>query len=599
MSKKRYDNKTNVILDMAGKLPPWSDDIERTVLGAMIADYALIGKFPYLKPEVFYKLAHVTIYSALKSLYEDDKKPDIVILTDYLRINGLLDEVGGVAYIMDIAERYVAYIDNYVKILREKYIYREIIRFTYISQNDAYEAIRDPVEIADDIMNNVMALFDFDIEVHNNFNKALELTISNIKLSSKGQNITVIKSGHKMLDKAITFRSKHICIIAGPEGSGKTKFIISVIRGMLENEKNLAVEWFSMEDERQQIIRSFLSMDLKMTTKELQSINYQINEGDIKRIEEAAKHYEKFNVEFYDRIASIATIVARCKRFGERFKNHKKVIVIDNLGLVECDKAGIERDDYLAAKIKDIADSNNAFVFLVHHFTKEIARKANLEDGYRPRKEYLKGSTRILDFVQQALFVNLPRKYPDLLAEEKQIELNFIAKKDLPFTEENFDKYLWTINSQRDKDTQSLTDLRVETFVKVRSLINNDIKDVLGDKITFSWLVQKYTEYSNHIDLKNKGRESKYMEKKLSIYSFIVKKMFNESYNVSLNNSRSSYLYGRNAKLKNHIDDLFIVESVKNRDDDSINDNMIFRYIADLGYNIFTEVPNDGLFGTK
>src|SRR5690606_6852755 len=105
-----------------------------------------------------------------------------------------------------------------------------------------------------------------------------------------------------------------------------TKFIISLVRGMLENEKNVAVEWFSMEDERQQIIRSFLSMDVKMTTKELQSINYQINETDIKRIEDAAKHYEKFNVEFYDRIASIATIVARCKRFGERFKNHKKVI---------------------------------------------------------------------------------------------------------------------------------------------------------------------------------------------------------------------------------------------------------------------------------
>src|SRR5690606_26107129 len=157
-------------------------------------------------------------------------------------------------------------------------------------------------------------------------------------------------------------------------------------------------------------------------------------------------------------------------------------------------------------------------------------------------------STRILDFVQQALFVNLPRKYPDLLAEEKQIELNFIAKKDILFTEENFDKYLWSINSQRDKETQSLTDLRVETFVKVRSLLNNEHKDILGEKITFAWLVQQYTEYSNHVDLKNKGRETKYMEKKLSIYSFIVKKMFNESYNVSLNNSRSTYLYGRNAK---------------------------------------------------
>jgi len=599
MSKKKFESVQNIIIDHGGRIPPQSTDIEESVLGSVIENYEYLGKYPYLIPEVFYSYINATIFKALKKLYDDDKKPDLSILTDYLKTSGQLDDVGGYIKIMDIAAKFTANLDTYVKLLRDKYHYRELIRLGQSVISDSFACDKDPSTIADDMMNSIMSLFDFDHEVHNNFNKALEMTLSNIKLSSKGINISVIKSGFKLLDKSITFRSKLICIIAGPEGSGKTKFIISLVRGMLENEKNLAVEWFSMEDERQQIIRSFLSMDLKMTTKELQNINYQITEPDIKRIEDAAKHYEGFNIEFYDRIASIATISARCKRFGERYKKSKKVIVIDNLGLVECDKFGIDRDDYLAAKIKDIADTNNAFVFLVHHFTKEIARKANLEDGYRPRKEYLKGSTRILDFVQQALFVNLPRKYPDLLAEEKQIEMNFITKKDIPFTEENFDRFLWSINSQRDKDTQSLTDLRVETLVKVRSLLNNETRDLNGEQITFAWLVKKYTEYSNYVDLKNKGRETKYMEKKIAIYSFVVKKMFNESYDASINVSRSSYLYGRNAKLKNHIDDLFIVESVKNRDDDSTDDNLIFRYIADLGYNTFTEITNDGTFGYK
>ncbi len=120
-----------------------------------------------------------------------------------------------------------------------------------------------------------------------------------------------------------------------------------------------------------------------------------------------------------------------------------------------------------------------------------------------------------------------------------------------------------------------------------------------GKILTFSDIVQKYTEYSNHVDLKNKGREAKYMEKKVSIYVFIVRRMFNESYIASIKSPRSVYLYGRNPNLRNHIDDLFIVESVKNRDDDNINDNTLFRFIVDLGYNIFKEIKNDGSFNNS
>ena len=52
------------------------------------------------------------------------------------------------------------------------------------------------------------------------------------------------------------------------------------------------------------------------------------------------------------------------------------------------------------------------------------------------------------------------------------------------------------------------------------------------------------------------------------------------------------YLYGSNKNLKYHIDNLFIVESVKNRDDDNLSENAIFRFTVDLGYNLFKETAN-------
>lgn len=593
---KQFIQKNNVIMDAAGKPPPQSIDIEEVVLGTMISNSHLISKFPYLKAEVFYKDAHVQIYKALTDLYKTGKHPDSIILCDYLKNLGHIDDVGGIIYIISLTAKAISFIDTYVKVLMDKYFYRELIRLSYNVQSQSYEALKDPVDIAEYIQKSLIDIMDFDGDVQNNFLRSLETTMYALKEASAGDNIRVIKSGFKMLDRAITFRSGYICIIAGCEGSGKTKFVISLARGMLENEKNLAIEWFSMEDDRRQIICSFLAMDVKKTTKELQSINYVMTEKDLKEIDEISERYKNFNIEFYDRIASINTIITRSKRFGDKYKGYKKVIIIDNLGLVDSDKTGIERDDYIAQKLKNIADTTNAFIIIVHHFTKEIAKKQNIDDGYRPRKEYLKGSTRILDFVQQALFVNLPRKYPDLLAQEKQQELDFIGKKDIPYSEANFDKYLWSINSQRCKETQNITDLRLETMIKMNSLINNNVKDANGKLLTFTDILQRYTEYSNYIDMKNKGRDNKYLTTKASIYIFIVKKMYNENYLSSIHSPRSMYLYGKNPNLRFHIDDLFIVETIKNRDDDNINDNTIFRYIVDLGYNTFKEIPNDGSF---
>jgi len=583
----------NIIMDMGGKMPPISIDIEEIVIGTIINHYYLIAKYPYLKPEVFYKENHQIIYSSIVELVKNDKKPDLIILTDYLKYTSQIETIGGIVYLTELSGKEAVYIDNYVKVLMDKFFYRELIRLSFEVQNKSYEALTDPLEISDYIQSSLIDLMDFDGEVQNNFNKSLEVTINNIKQASVGENILVIKSGFKLLDKSITFRSGYICIIAGSEGVGKTKFVISLARGMLENEQDIAIEWFSMEDDRRQIICSFLAMDVKKTTKELQGINYKMSDKDINEIEEISKHYEKFNIEFYDKTASITTIITRAKRFSDKYKNHKRVIIIDNLGLIDCDKTGIERDDYIAAKLKDIALNTGSFIILVHHFTKEIARKQNLEDGYRPRKEYLKGSTRILDFVQQALFVNLPRKYPDLLQEEKQLELNFIGIKDIELSEENFNKHLWSINSQPCKDCSNLSDLRIETYVKLVSLLNNKSKDLNGKIITFADIIQRYTEYSNSIDIVNRGREKKYEKAKSSIYIFIIKRMFNQNWVNNSNSPRSQYLYGNNLNLKYHIDDLFIVEAIKNRDDDNLGDNTIFRFICDLGYCSFKEIPND------
>lgn len=941
MNSKYPQRTQKQVMPDFGKVPPQAIEIEQAVLGTIINHFHLIAKYPYLKPEVFYKESHQKIYKALVKLYDDDAKPDLLILQDYLRSIYELESVGGPLYLTQLSGMGLTDIDTHSKIIYDKYMSREIIRISYESQQKAFGMTADPLDIIDFLQNSLMTLTEFDGDVQNNFVKSLQRTIEHIDTASKGEAVTVLKTGFKRFDQLFTLRVRYVCLIGGSEGSGKcfgintpvlmydhsikmiqdiipgdilmgpdgtertvqtlgrgfsklykvnqrhgmsyivneghilslknighfqknkqtneikkirfnkvinipiedylkrsktfkylhkgykgnssefnikvkippyllglwlgdgskaypqitnpdievikylqdnfrckevtgkrlgdcrsfylsglkdkfkyydllynkhipndylintrevklellagildadgsinkpyketktilnsyeitqkneiladnivmlcqslglyvkktsktariksinysckvyrlyisginineipfkikrkqcqhietnydptlstlsiedhgsgnyygitvdkdelfmlsdytvvhnTKLVTSLARGILDNEPDIAIQWFTFEDDREAIIRSFLAMDLKMTTRELQSIDYQITDTDKENICNTSKKYEKYIIEFYDRATSIGNILSRAKRFSDKYRNKKRLVIIDNLGLIECDKSGIDRDDFIAAKVKSVADNNNVSVMLLHHFTKEIDRKANIAEGYRPRKEYLKGSTRILDYVQQALFVNLLRKHPDLIAEEKHLTLDFIGNNPVEFTEANFDKHLWQINSTPDKDTKNITDLRMETFIKVKSLLNNETKFSNGKVITFSNLVQKYAEYNAFTDTRNKGREERFKTAKSSIYMFIMRKEYNANYVSDTNNPRSLYLYGKHPNLKHHIDNLFILESGKNRDGDNLDENALFRFICDLGYNIFKEVNNDGTF---
>lgn len=599
MTNSKYPERRNrpVIYSDFSKIPPQCDDLEKTVLGVFINQYYLIAKYPYLKPECFYRESHQKIFKAMVDLYDKDCRPDLLILQDHLRSINELESVGGPVYLTQLTSMEVPDISTHAKIIYDRYMSRELIRISSECQHDAFDTSKDPLEIIEYLQNSLMTLTEFDGDVQNNFNKSLERTITNIDTASKGETNTVLKTGFKRFDKKFTLRTRFVCLIAASEGSGKTKFVTSLARGMLDNEPTLAIQWFTFEDDKEAIIRSFLSMDVKKTSRELQSIDYKMTDIDKEQIRKISKQYEKYTIEFYDRATSMGNILSRSKRFSDKYRNKKRLVIIDNLGLIECDKFGNDRDDFLAAKIKSIADTNDNAVIIIHHLTKEVDRKANITDGYRVRKEFVRGSTRIVDYVQQALYINLLRKHPDLITEEKHLSLDFIGNNPIEFTEANFDKYLWSLNSMPDKDTKSITDLRVETFMKLKSLLNNDTKFASNNKvITFADIIQKYAEYNSYVDTRNKGREEKFKTAKSSIYMFIVRKEFNANYVTDTNTPRSLYLYGKHPNLKHHIDDLFILESGKYRDGDNLDENALFRFVIDLGYNIFKEINEDGSF---
>ena len=590
MGNKSKQNPS-IALDY-GKIPPQAIDFEEAILGALLLEPGSFVRVSHLlrKPEAFYKESHQIILNAIISLHDENIGVDLLLVTERLRKQEELENVGGAIYLMDLMNRVASdkHLLFYCTVVTDKFLLRELIRIGSNMQEKAFDETSDPADIAEWAENELKDKFDLDIEGRANFKDALTSTLLDISNKAKGITTTFVRTGDKEVDKHISFRLRQVCLIAGAEGAGKTKWMTYLAKCMLDNNKDIAILWFSMEDSKEQIIRSFISMEANLTTKQLQSINYTMSAEETQLVQKIGDNFNEYNIEFIDRVSSINTIMRKAKQFKDRHLEKMIIIIIDNLGLISTDSyyKGTEKDDFLASKIKDLSDQTESSIFLLHHMTKESAKAFNLKEGYRPRKEHIRGSQRILDYVQQALMINLPRKYKDLVSEEKAKAKMFnIKERTGRFDRTRFLMEFWTINDKGDKTTKNLQDLQERTWEELKLAVATE-RASDGSEIGAGYILNKYVEYSIYIDEVNRHREDRYKSEKMSIYSYIMNKKYKENFKPKPN-SRTFYLYGDDMKMCERINEIFIAEAIKNRDGEDIEDNNIIRYSADLNHNIF------------
>jgi replicative DNA helicase len=589
MAKKQDNSK--ISLDY-GKIPPQALDLEEAVLGAIILEgnYGLVSHI--LKEQIFYKEAHQSIANAMRTLYEmPEGQIDMLTIIEQLRKEDKLEACGGAVYITELTSRVASgkHLLFHATIIADKYLLRELIRIGSEMQERGFDESSDPKDIAEWAEKELQEKFDLDIEGRATFRDALTATLLDISQKQQGDTANFIRTGDSYIDERLSLRGRSVCLIAGPEGCGKTKYVTHICKGALDNNDDpVAILWFSMEDSKEQIVRSFISMDARLTTKQMQSINYALSEDEQARINKIANAFANYNIEFVDRVCTIRTIMRKARQFRERNPGSAIIVVIDNLGLIGTDSnfRGVEKDDYLAGKVKEISEQTEGSVILVHHMTKENAKALNIKDGYRPRKENIRGSSRIMDYVQQAILVNLPKKYKDLAQQERsKMQLFSMKEKSGSFDFERFMMEFWSINPKGDKETQGLSDLPKVTWDELRLTVNTD-KAIDGGVLRVSYLIKKYAEYVTSIDDANQLREERYHTKKVSIYTFLRRKMWNEDFSPQ-KNTRTYYLYGNDLSLISYFPNLFIAEIVKNRDAEDDDEFNILRYKTELGFNIY------------
>ena len=92
--------------ELFDRSPPHHIDAERSLLGSILLDPMVLTEVVEIvsTADQFYKESHGTIFACLLETFEAHQTGDLVQLAEGLRAKGVLEQVGGSGYLMELAE---------------------------------------------------------------------------------------------------------------------------------------------------------------------------------------------------------------------------------------------------------------------------------------------------------------------------------------------------------------------------------------------------------------------------------------------------------------------------------------------------------------
>jgi len=266
-----------IINELLGdRIPPQNIEAEQAVLGAIfLQPSSLTLASELLIPDDFYRAAHQKIYNAMLELSDKGEPVDLVTVTSELADVNLLEEVGGVSYLSDLANSAptAANIEYYGKIVEEKSILRRLIRTATTIAQDGYSR-EDEVEVLlSEAEKTIMEVAQRkNAGAFQNIKDVLVQTYDNIEtLHDRKGDVTGIPTGFIELDRMTAgFQRNDLIIVAARPSVGKTAFALNIAQNVAtKTDENVAI--FSLEMGADQLVMRMLCAEGNIDAQRLRT----------------------------------------------------------------------------------------------------------------------------------------------------------------------------------------------------------------------------------------------------------------------------------------------------------------------------------------
>ena len=429
------DSAKSYPLTLKDKIPPNNTEAEQAVLGAVLLDSDAIGTvLQYIRAESFYSLSHQKIFQAIIDLYNRGQRVDILVISEYLRQEGLLDSAGGTAYIASLTDTVpsTANVAYYAKIVLDTAIRRSLLKVSHHITADVFDETVTYSTVLEQAQKNIFELTDAGkTATFRTLKEIIPEAIEMIEARSKSRGeFSGIPSGFEFLDSVTGgFQDSELIIIGARPSIGKTALALT-IADHIAVAKKIPVAFFSLEMSCMQLTHRLFSLESRVSSSKLRSGNLRLE--DFAKIQDAAGRLYGSPMYIID-MPNMKLLDLRAMARQLCLREGVKIIFIDYLGLITSENTAIPRHERFAEisqSLKSLARELNIPVVALS----QVGRDA---EGTAPTLANLRESGAIEQDADVVMFLHrAQRENPDtelIIAKQRNgpvatIGLEFISE---------------------------------------------------------------------------------------------------------------------------------------------------------------------------
>ena len=326
------------------RVPPQNIEAEQAVLGAMLIDKEAIAKATeLLSADDFYREAHRVIFSTMLELYNKNEAVDMVTVTEILKRDNKLEDIGGIAYITSLANVVLtaANVKYHAEIVAEKSVLRQLVRVSTEIAAMGYEANDDVGTLLDTAESRILEISNR--KKKNDFTAINDILMDSVQsieslLQNKG-GLTGLPAGFADLDKLTSgLHPSDFIILAARPSMGKTALALNIVQNVaLRAHKVIggeprSVAFFSLEMSKEQLVNRMLCAEAGIDSQRLRV--GEMHDEDWTHLWDACDTMSRAKI-YIDDTAGITAMDMRSRARRLKAEHGLDLIVVDYLQLMQ------------------------------------------------------------------------------------------------------------------------------------------------------------------------------------------------------------------------------------------------------------------------